>query len=688
MGKARGRATVERNGPGGKAGAIGPRGPRAGAIALTLGAILVLTAVVFSSAFSNHFLNWDDPANVTENPYIRAITWDTVKAWFTTPLLGMYSPLVYLSYAIDFRLGHLDPFAYHLTNLLLHLLNAALVLLIVFRLTASARTAAIVSALFAVHPVNVAAVTPVSVRSSLLCSFFYLGAYLAYLHREGWRPASRDPEGSRYGALRQAQGVVSPSNHGAEAPPSAIAKKSARWLWLSWLLFSMSVLAKSAAVVFPLLLFLTDWYLRRPFTRRRVLEKVPFLAVALAFAIVGFAFREDTAAMAGASEFRLGERVCLAGYSLLRYGTELVAPIRLSAYYPYPERVGGHLPVEVYLAPVAVAAAAWLVARARAKKPLIVFGALFFLTHVLLVLKLVPVGAEWMADRYLYLPSIGLFLVAIEICRPAARRFEKPAVVAVAVLVALLSVAAHARSGAWKDDLTFYGDIIAKYPNAPIAYSNRAAARLREAGDPGGALADCERAIRLDPDYVDAHFNCATAKMMLHRPADALRDVNAAIALNAQRAEYYQVRADARLAVGDYRGAMADSDRTIALAPRRAEVYMAYVSRGIAKVSLSDTPGALRDFDAAIALDPNVAVVYQNRANARALAGDLTGARADYDAALTLDPSLATAYYYRGLLKQKLGDASGSCEDFRAASGRGVAAAQLLVSRSCAPGRR
>ncbi len=662
MGKPRGKATVERNGPGGKADVIWPRRPGAVRIALIAGAILLLTAVVFSSAFSNRFLNWDDPANVTQNPYIRAITWDAVKAWFTTPLLGMYTPLVYLSYAIDFRLGHLDPFAYHLTNLLLHLLNAALVLLIVFRLTSSTTTAAIVSALFAVHPVNVAAVTPVSVRSSLLYSLFYLSAYLAY--------------------LRHVTGQVGQVGKALPHPPDQPHLPSP-WLWLSWLLFSMSVLAKSAAVVFPVLLLLTDWYSRRPFTRRRVLEKIPFFAVALAFAIVGFVFREDTAAMATASEFQVGERFCLAVYSLLRYGAELVAPIGLSAYYPYPERVGGHLPLAIYLAPVVVAAAAWLVARARAKRPLVVFGALFFLVHVLLVLKVIPVGAEWMADRYLYLPSIGLFLVAIEICRPAVRRIGKPAVAAVAVWVAVLSVAAYARNGAWKDDLTFYGDIIATYPNAPIAYSNRAAAKLREAGDPTGALADCERAIRLDPAYADAHFNCATAKMMLHRAADALRDVNTAIELNAGRSEYYQVRADARLAVGDYTGAIADSDRTIALDPHRAEVYMAYVSRGIARVSLSDARGALRDFDAAIALDPTVAVVYQNRANARAMAGDATGALADYDSAVALDPSLGTAYYYRGLLKEKLGNGNSSCDDFRAASGRGVAAARLLVSRAC-----
>ena len=625
-------------------------------IAPVLAAILVLTAVVFSSIFANRFLNWDDPANVTQNPYIRAMTWDSVKAWFTTPLLGMYSPLVYLSYAIDFSVGRLDPFVYHLTNLLLHLVNAALVLLIVGRLTRSTAMAAMVAALFAVHPVNVAAVTPVSVRSSLLSSCLYLAAYFAYLRN-----------------------LELP--HPPQPPDSPDSPQ--RWLWLSWLLFSLSVLAKSATVVFPLLLFATDWYYRRPFTRKRLLEKLPFVVVALAFGIVGFAFREDTAAMVRAPEFDFSQRLFLAGYSVVHYLAALAAPVRLSAYYPYPQRLSGQLPPNVYVAPIAIAVAAWLVWRVRATRPLVVFGALFFLLHLLLVLKIIPLGAEWMADRYLYLPSIGAFLIVADLCGRAPRAIRPYALTAIAAAVAVLSVAAHQRNGAWKDDLTFYGDIIANYPTASIAYSNRAAARLREASDVDGAVADCENASRLDPGYADAHFNCATAKMMLHRPEDARRDADAAIAINPRRAEYFQVRADAMLAVGDYRAALVDSDRTIALDSHRAETYMAYVSRGIAKFSLSDATGALEDFNRAITLNPTVAVVYQNRANARAMVGDTAGAMADYDSALALDASLATAYYYRGLLKQKLANQSGSCDDFRAASRRGVTAAQLLVSRAC-----
>src|SRR5512135_1470040 len=187
--------------------------------AVTLGLILAVTAATYSTSFANGFLNWDDPANVTQNTLIRAITWQNFAAYFTTPLLGMYTPLVYLSFALDYLAGGLNPFAYHLTNIGLHLVNVGLVFAAVLGLSRSRVAAAVAAALFALHPMNVAAVTPVSVRSSLLYSCFYLAAWLAYIRHV-----------RRGGRL---------------------------WVWVSFSLFVLSALSKSAAVVFPLLMIVT-----------------------------------------------------------------------------------------------------------------------------------------------------------------------------------------------------------------------------------------------------------------------------------------------------------------------------------------------------------------------------------------------------------------------------------------------
>jgi tetratricopeptide (TPR) repeat protein len=627
-----------------------------------------VTVLVYSSSFANGFLNWDDPGNVTQNEAIRAITWEHLKIWFTRPLLGMYSPLVYISFAIDYLFGGMQPSMYHATNLLLHLLNVVLVFLIVFRLSSSTLASAIVTSLFAVHPMNVAAVTPVSVRSSLLFSCFYLAAYLAYLRYLG---------GSAAGMAGLESGTTE-----AAGPFSKDAKRW-RWLWLSLVLFVLAALAKSAAVVFSLLLVATDYYYRRPITWRKLLEKWPFFVVSVVFGMVTFVFREDTAAMVTTTDSPLLERLLLACYSVAHYLFRLIVPTRLSAFYPYPVRVGGHLPIAVYLAPVILVAAAWLAMRLKPYRRLMVFGGLFFLIHILLVVKIIPLGAEWVADRYVYLASIGIFFILAEVLRQLKPEPRKVGVTVAAGLVGILAVASFQRSAVWKDDMAFYSGIIGSQPGAAVAYSNRAAARIRNASDAEGALADCDSAIRLDPEYADAYHNRATAKMMLRKYGEALADSSAAIKLNPSRAEFFRTRADAQLATGDLAGAIADSEKALELDPHGPETFLAYQSRGIARIKMNDRAGAIADFSKAIELNPQAATAYQNRGNARVLAGDDAGALADYDKTVEVSPTFATAYYYRGMLKERRGDRTGSCGDYRKAAQLKVPGAEAAVQDVC-----
>jgi hypothetical protein len=186
-------------------------------------AILLLTIAVYSNSINNGFVKWDDSDNVYDNVAIRAINSTNIKTYFTKPLLSMYTPLVYISYAIDYKIGKVDPRIYHLTNLLLHLLNIALLFFIVRQFTQRVEIAVIVSLLFAIHPLNTGAVAPASTRSTLLYSLFYLAAFYCYI-------------------------LYLKKNY------------NAKYLILSCVLFIMSLLSKSAAVVLPLLFCLDDYY--------------------------------------------------------------------------------------------------------------------------------------------------------------------------------------------------------------------------------------------------------------------------------------------------------------------------------------------------------------------------------------------------------------------------------------------
>lgn len=568
-----------------------------------LAAVLVLTTAVYSSSFQNAFLNWDDPVNVTQNTAIREISAENVRVWFSEPLLGMYSPLVYASFAIDYKLRELTPFIYHATNLELHLVCVLLVFAIVRWLTAhSARGASegagvaalLAAAIFAVHPANVAAVTPISVRSSLLYAAFYLAAYRAYL----WH----------------------------------LERPSAARLGVSFLLFLASGLSKSAAAVFPVLLVITDLYRGRALTRASVLEKVPFLVAAFAIGGATLFLRGDIATGDPLQTTWL-ERAALAGFQLGRYALTAIAPVGLSPFYPYPQRVDGALPAMVFVAPLLLIGAAVLIARTRSLGRPLLFAAAFFVLHLALVLKIVPMGEEFTADRYLYLPIIGLCLAGVELTRRLEGRGQHIALALALVVIALFSVQSYRRSADWRDDMTFNSRILEHYPRSATALANRAAARL-QAGDVDGAHQDSTEAIRSDVGNARAYYNRALAGVLLGRLEDAQADVNRAIEIDPSFAPAFELRAQVRLNRADHEGARDDADRAIAMAPEASEVFKSYVTRGLARAMLGDRTGALADLDRAIALTPGELALVQNRGQVRIMFGNVAAGCADLRYAL------------------------------------------------------
>jgi len=559
-----------------------------------LGVVAILTIAVFASSFQNGLLNWDDPVNVTQNHAIRALSAENVKTWFTAPLLGMYSPMVYLSFAIDYAIGGLNPVGYHATNLALHLACVLLVFGIVSKLTSHPIAALMAAAAFAVHPANVAAVTPISVRSSLLYSALYLAAYRIYLwHLD--RPAI-----TRVG--------------------------------LSFVLFFASGLSKSAAAVFPLLMILTDWYRERPFSRAVIVEKLAFLAVAVGLGGMTLALRHDVA-LADPVQASWLDRAALALYQLGHYGFTAMWPAGLSPFYPYPERVNGSLPAIVFVVPLIVLAVVAAIAKAGTLRRPLTFGLLFFALHLALVLKIVPVGEEFTADRYLYLPLIGLLIAGVELVARFPPRLHRPAAWAAVIIVGVFSASSYARSADWRDDMTFNSRILDRYPRTATAYANRAAAKL-QAGDVDGAHRDSTEAIRIDSSNARAYFNRSTAEMLRGRPVDALADANRLIDLDPGLATAYELRAQARLRTDDIRGALADSSKAIALAPDWDEVFKSHVTRGLARAMLGDNSGALADLDRAAALNPGEPAILLNRGQVRINAGDKTGGCKDLREAL------------------------------------------------------
>lgn len=600
--------------------------------ALFLAVILMVTVLVYAPTFQNGFTNWDDDKNVYENKYIPELSLTNLKVYFTKPLIGMYTPLVYLSFALDYRIKGFDPAVYHGTNLLLHLINAALIFWTILLITETWEAAAIVTLIFAVHPLNTGAVAPVSVRSTLLYALFYLGAFIAYVHyiKDG--------------------------------------KYEGKYLLGAGMLFVLSLLSKSAAVVFPLLMLLTDYYYHRRMDQKAVLEKLPFFALALFFGVLTLIFRADARHMFSSYSFTPFDKIFLIAYSLVFYVVKLVLPIKLSAFYPYPSKTGMLLPWEYYLALPALLVMIWGILTARKYRRFVICGALFFLINIVLVLKIIPMGNEIVCDRYAYLPSLGLLTAAVCIFyREKNNIFRgRPQVSKVLWLLALVYVillagASYDRNKVWKNNFTLYSDIIRQYQNVPEAFNNRGIAYWRRNANKE-ALADFNKAVALDSSSADYFSNRGNVKKNMGDYRGAWQDFDQALSLDAGSVSAYCGRGNLKMSLKDYAGALLDYTSAITASPGYAQ---AYYGRASVQVIRQDYDAALADYSKAIELDPyRGGQVYYQRAYVYMIKGNLDAALQDYNKAIQLNPRHVDALLNRGYIRYRKQDATGAIADY------------------------
>ncbi len=438
--------------------------------------IAIVTAAAFLPTLSNQFVDWDDPAYVTENESVQVLTADNVKQFFTRSYVASYCPLVMLSYAAEYSIFGPNPFVYHLTNYLLNICVALLVFGFVYMLSHNHKVAFITALVFGVHPVHVESVAWVAERKDLLCALFYMIAITVYL--------------------------------------VYLKDKKIKWYLFCFIAAVLALFSKAMAVTIPLVLMLIDYYRGRKIEKRVFLEKIPFLGVAMAIGLINMHFQK----LSGATELMASLEVKLYFLSkvILFYLYKILVPLNLSAIYPYHSVNPTHIAqIKYYFAAVLVLAGLVAVSRRWSKK--IIFGSAFFLITVLPVLKIIPVGDAFAADRYMYLPSIGLFyifavfvnwILKSEFCRRNARRIGVYTILA--VIVASLSGLTWQRCMIWKDSSTLFTDVVSKYPTASIAWNNLGTFSA-EKGETDKAIGYFREALLVNPDLDLAQVNIESA---------------------------------------------------------------------------------------------------------------------------------------------------------------------------------
>ncbi|HVP31867.1 MAG TPA: hypothetical protein VMW35_22195 [Myxococcota bacterium] len=493
--------------------------------------LVLLTLAVFGRSAGHDFVDFDDPVYVYDNPVVaRGLTWEGVGWAFGGIHARNWHPLTWVSHMLDCSLFGLDPAGHHAVNVLLHGANAALLFLVLRRMTGMLGASAFVAALFAVHPLRIESVAWVAERKDLLCGFFFLLTLAAYAHF--------------------VTGPLSIQRYG--------------WVVLA---LALGLLSKPMLVTVPLLLLLLDfWPLGRiqglaPATGRRirappvrvatlrtaVLEKLPLVALVLASSAMTLVAQQG--AITRAELLPFDARVSNALVSYVVYLGKTAWPSALAI--PYPYRRGGISGAEVALSTlVLLAASAFALWRIRLR-PHLAVGWLWYLGMLVPVIGLVQVGSQARADRYTYLPQIGVFLLvvfgAVELAGPSRRARRRLAVAGACVVLAYALVAARQTSH-WRDSYALWSHSVEAVPDNVVAMNNLA---WLLATDPDAARRDGRRAVSLaeelmrrgggeEPGVLDT---LAAAYAEEGRMDDAARTLSRAI-------EIAEARGDARFVEG------------------------------------------------------------------------------------------------------------------------------------------
>lgn len=511
-----------------------------------LAGIIVYTFLLYSNSLSNDLLHFDDTEYFAVHPEVTHLSVSSIGKYFSSYYVMMYQPLPVLSLALNYHFTGMNPYPMHMVNLLFHLLN----IILVFRLTRMVfkknSPALLIAFLFAVHPMNVEAVSWISARSSGMYSCFYLLGLIYYI-----------------GYVTQGLKM----NH----------------LAVAFLFFILSLFSKSQAVTLPLILLLLDYfYKRKIFSSRVILEKIPFLVLSLVFAWITIAAPDTKEIMTKGmiANFSPLNDVFLVCYSFAFYLVKFIVPVSLNAAYVYPLLTGSALPAEYYLSPLILIIAGYIIYRFR-KNNFVILGAGFFFLAIFINIQLIPSRLVITADRYAYLPYLGLMIILASIIEHVTitaplfyRKYRAAGLALLGIFVIFFSVSVYSRNRIWNNDYVFMTDMIEKNPQVPYlyrAYGTRGN-WLKKQNRLEEALADYSKAIGLRPDNALALVNRASLNMQRKAYREAIADADGAIKLNYRNAVIYNIRAFARYFSSDPAGALADCDSCLKLNPSDEQV--------------------------------------------------------------------------------------------------------------------
>jgi len=628
--------------------------------------VLAITAACYLPTLRHDFVNWDDQANITENPNLIQV--GNGQAWSTTlvnifdiekgNVIGNYNPLSILTFAIEKSLagGEFSPGLTHFNNLLLHLLTVFFAMKLLWGMGIGRWGVFAGGLLFGIHPMRVESVAWATERKDVLFAMFFFWALVYYVK---WLKQEEKGEGRT------------------------------RTYIIMLLLALLSCLSKVQAVALPLSMLALDLWFRRPMSFKLIWEKTPFWLISLAFGLINLYTLSVTGSTDDSvTKFEGIDKLFIGAYSYCTYLYKLVLPYPMSPLYSYPKS----LPWMAYASPAGIALViAGLVWAWKKGQRVWVFGLLFFTFNVMFVLQIFAAGQGFLADRFTYVAYFGLFtIIAYYVDLFSKNESSKPKVYAALGAMALVFGIWTVRQAAvWKDGLSLWahvkGQNDGKKEVSLLPYWNRAQI-LNKRGDFAGALLEYDRAQEIDPNNPDlmvfrgkTFFNMASSekyktqqKSLLEKSinaytqalsipkataktkADALigrgtaygfsgmyqqciQDITEGIQLDPTNKSAYSNRSFAYMSTRQYEKALSDYQEYLKIDPNDANFW--YES-GLVERSLNRYPDAIKSLDQALKLNPKLGLAYLERARSKAMSGNVSEARLDYQKALQMGQSL------------------------------------------------
>jgi tetratricopeptide (TPR) repeat protein len=585
--------------------------------------VVLLTLLVYVPAITGSFV-WDDDFYVTDNITLRSA--EGLKRIWTEPgAVPQYYPLVHTGFWLEYHLWNLDPYGYHLVNVLLHALGAVLLWLLLRRLAVPGAWFA--AMIFALHPINVESAAWITERKNVLSGLFYFASMLVYFR---WA------------------GIGEPAGPGTAAARQRVSHPVPRWplYAASLVLFLCALLSKSVTLTLPAAVLLLLWWKRGRIGGQDIVPLLPFLAAGIAAGLFTLWMEVNHVGASGAEwSLTLLQRLLLAGRALWFYAWKIFWPVEHCFIYPRWEIDAGVW--WQYLFPagaVALLALCWLMRRRLGRGPLAAL--LFFagtLSPALGFFNVYPMRYSWVADHFQYLAGIGLMALA---CGWAASRLagagrgaRRLAAVAGVVLLAVLGTLSWRQGHAYADRETLWRATLAINPDAWIAHNNLAGL-LTESGRYPEAIEHFTEALRLRPGDPDVHANLGLAYVGTGDLVAAATAYRLALAAEPQNADLHVRLAELEDERGNLEQVAYHYREALRLGPDNAQRH---TRLGVALAGLGRSEEAVAEYRQALKLDPTLADAHNNLGAALADMGRTTEAVTCYLEALRLDPDSADA---------------------------------------------